>query len=309
QALQGLGSSLFVTNGMSFIMRITPANRMGVTMSTYQGSFSLGVSLGPILGGFLASQGGLRLPFFVYGFLAAVSAALAWVFIRTPTAPEGARPRQGLLRQGGEIKRLFGSYEFLLALALSALIFWVRSGIRLTILPLYARDVAGMDTFYIGLLLSIITATNLIVLWPAGRAVDRSRKAVAVGSALATALSIVAFGWADTLPLLVLVSVAFGISTGFCGVAPAVVASDVMPSRIRGTGLGVFRMAGDLGFILGPLIGGLGITYLGYFRTFFVFVGGALIVSALAAKMKETLNLRRPPPSGVEPAAPGEWVP
>ncbi|MFQ5914210.1 MAG: MFS transporter [Nitrospinota bacterium] len=292
QALQGLGSSLFVTNAMSFIMRITPAQQMGKTMSIYQGSFSLGVSFGPIFGGFLAAIGGFRLPFFAYGSLAALTSVLTWLFIQAPDSERGGPRRTGYLSQSREVRRLFGNYEYVLSLFLTAMIFGVRGGARHTTLPLYARDTAGLDAFHIGLLLSIITVANLIVLWPAGSAVDRSRKAVAVGSSFAVAVSVLAFGWADSLSGLIWVSLFFGVSTGFCGVPPSVIASDVMPSQARGAGLGVFRMAGDLGFIVGPIVSGFAITYMGYFRTFLILAGGALIVSGLALKMKETLKGR-----------------
>ncbi|MFQ5691880.1 MAG: MFS transporter [Nitrospinota bacterium] len=303
QALQGLGSSLFVTNAMSFIMRVTPAERMGKTMSIYQGSFSLGVSVGPIVGGFLASLGGFRLPFFVYGVLAAVSCVLTWVYIQAPAAERGAPKRPGLWAQGREVRRLFSRYEFVLSLLLTAMIFWIRAGLRHTTLPLYARDVAGVDTFRIGLLLSVITVTNLLVLWPAGRAVDRSRKAVAVGSSLAVAFSAVALGWADSFSGLILASLFFGVTTGFCGVPPTVIASDVMPSSARGGGLGVFRMAGDIGFITGPILSGFAITHIGYAWTFWVFAAGALIVFGLTLKMKETLRPGTPRPQEAGPLA------
>lgn len=304
QALQGLGSSLFVTNAMSFVMRITPPERMGKTMSVYQGSFSLGVSAGPIVGGFLANLGGFRLPFFAYGFLAVVTSVLSWLYIRGSASEAAVARPAGLLSQGREVRRLFGRYEFLVSLVLTAMVFWVRAGARHVTLPLYARDVAGADPVRIGLLLTLITVANVIVLWPAGRAVDRSRKAVAVASTFAVAVSVMAFGWAHSLAGLALVSVLFGVSTGFCGVPASVIAADVMPAAVRGAGIGVFRMAGDLGFIIGPVISGFAITHFGFSRTFAVFAAGALIVSALALRMKETLNTGRSAPQGA-----GPWMP
>ncbi len=300
QALQGLGSALFVTNAMGFIMRITPAERMGKTMSLFNASFSLGVSFGPIVGGLLASLGGFRLPFIVYGSLAAISSVLAWVFIKAPQPERPAPKPMGFLSQGVEIRRLFGKYEFVVSLLLAAMAFWVRSGVRHTILPLYARDVGGMDTFHIGLLLSIITVTNLIVMWPAGLALDRSRKAVAVGSSFAVVVSLMTFGWADSLSSLIWVSILFGVTTGFCSLPASVILSDVLPARARGVGLGVFRMAGDVGFIIGPAISGFAITQVGYSRTFLIFALGALIVGGLVLKMKETLKAGSPGPQGAD---------
>ncbi|HJM43670.1 MAG TPA: MFS transporter [Nitrospinota bacterium] len=306
QSLQGLGSSFFHTNSMSYIIRITPPERMGKTMSIYQASFSTGVSIGPVVGGLLAGVGGFRLPFYTYGGLAALGAILTWTFLRIPPAEPGGPKRAGLLSQGREIRRLFGNFEYVMALFLTSAIFFLRSGARHTTLPLYARDAAGLDPLSIGLLLSSITVMNLVALWPAGRAVDRSRKAVAIGGNLAAALAVVAFGWADTFTGLILVSAIFGVTTGICGVPPSVIASDVMPARVRSAGIGIFRMAGDIGFIIGPIISGLTITHAGYRWTFAAHAAGVLIVGLMAIKMKETLKPRAPVPT--EPEAVESFV-
>ena len=290
QALQGMGSSLLVTNVMSFIIRTTPSERMGKAMSVYHASFSTGVSIGPIVGGLLGGLGGFRLPFLAYGSLAATSAVLTWLFMQDASSEREAPREVGLFRQKDEIKRLFRNFEYVLALLLTMVLFWVRSGARHTTLPLYARDAAGLDTLHTGILLTIIQVTGLIVLWPAGRAVDHSRKAVAVSANLAVALAVISLGWVDTFSGLVLATVFVGIAMGFCGMPPSVIASDVMPATVRGAGLGLFRMAGDIGFIIGPIMSGLTISYLGYPWTFTLLAMAALIAGLLAFRMTETLK-------------------
>ena len=295
QALQGMGSSLLVTNVMSFIIRTTPSERMGKAMSVYHASFSTGVSIGPIVGGLLGGLGGFRLPFLAYGSLAATSAVLTWLFMQDAPSEREAPREVGFFRQKDEIKRLFRNFEYVLALLLTMVLFWVRSGARHTTLPLYARDAAGLDTLHTGILLTIIQVTGLIVLWPAGRAVDHSRKAVAVSANLAVALAVISLGWVDTFSGLVLAAIFVGIAMGFCGMPPSVIASDVMPAKVRGAGLGLFRMAGDIGFIIGPIMSGLTISYLGYPWTFTLLAMAALIAGLLAFRMTETLK-----PSGSE---------
>ena len=181
-----------------------------------------------------------------------------------------------------------------MALFLTAAIFFLRSGARHTTLPLYARDAAGLDPLSTGLLLSFITVMNLLTLWPAGWAVDRSRKAVALGGNLAAALAVLAFGWADTFSGLILVSALFGVTTGICGIPPSVIASDVMPARVRSTGIGIFRMAGDVGFIIGPIISGLTISHVGYQWTFATHAAGVRIVGLMATGGSTNLVLHLP---------------
>lgn len=300
QSLQGMGSSLFVTNCMSFIIRITPNERMGKTMSIYHASFSTGVSIGPVVGGLLGGVGGFRLPFFAYASLAATSAILTWLFIKDFPDKQNTAEEGTFSSQKSDIKRLFRNFEYVLALLLTMVVFMVRSGARHTTLPLYARDAAGLDTLYTGLLLGITQVTSLIILWPAGRATDRGRRVVAISANLAVALAVTSFGWVDTFSGLVLICVLFGITMGFCGLPPSIIASDVMPAKVRGAGLGIFRMAGDIGFIIGPVMSGLAITYLDYQWTFMLLAMAALIVGLLAFKMKETLKLSSCNPGAVK---------
>ena len=56
-------------------------------------------------------------------------------------------------------------------------------------------------------------------------------------------------------------------------------------------------MAGDIGFIIGPIMSGLAISYLGYQWTFMVLAMAALIAGLLAFRMTETL---KPSGSGKE---------
>ena len=300
QSLQGIGSSLFVTNCMSFIIRITPNERMGKTMSIYHASFSTGVSIGPVVGGLLGGMGGFRLPFYVYGSLALTSAILTWLFIKDSPDQRAASGKGTFFSQKSDIKRLFLNFEYVLALLLTMVVFLVRSGARHTTLPLYARDAAGLDTFHTGLLLGITQVTSLIILWPAGRATDRGRKTVAIGANLAVALAVTSFGLVDTFSGLALVCILFGITMGFCGLPPSIIASDVMPAKVRGAGLGMFRMAGDIGFIIGPIMSGLAISYLDYQWTFMLLATAALIVGLLAFKMRETLKLSSSKPGEVK---------
>jgi predicted MFS family arabinose efflux permease len=188
-----------------------------------------------------------------------------------------------------------------MALLLSAVVFSIRSGVRQTALPLYAEKVVGLGTLEIGLLITGATVASLLLLWPAGRAVDRTRKGVAVLGNLLLAVAVLAFTGADRFETLLAATFGFGVITAFVGVVPAVVASDVIPPKMSGPALGVYRMAGDVGFILGPLLGGLSVSRLDFGPTFSLFAVVALIAGLLALKMRETLPSGEPK----EPAVTG----
>ena len=47
-----------------------------------------------------------------------------------------------------------------------------------------------------------------------------------------------------------------GVASGYAGVPPAPMLSDVTPEELKGTAVAVFRFVGDLGFVIGPLVAG-----------------------------------------------------
>ena len=59
------------------------------------------------------------------------------------------------------------------------------------------------------------------------------------------------------LPLLPGLMVVLGIASAVMFVPSLLITTDVAPEEIRGTALGAFNAAGSLGFIVGPVTGGL----------------------------------------------------
>ena len=51
---------------------------------------------------------------------------------------------------------------------------------------------------------------------------------------------------------LVLGNVILTLGTGTAGPAPAAFVADLFPEQMRGLGVGLYRSAGDVGFVLGP---------------------------------------------------------
>jgi MFS family permease len=89
---------------------------------------------------------------------------------------------------------------------------------------------------------------------------------------------------------LVAVMAALGVATGFAAVVPAAVVADVAPRGSSGTAVGGYRFAGDVGFVLGPLIGGMVADAAGFGPAFLVTALPILAAFILAIGMPETLR-------------------
>jgi MFS family permease len=84
-----------------------------------------------------------------------------------------------------------------------------------------------------------------------------------------------------------------GFAFGFAGVPPAAMLADVVPEERSGTGVGVFRFCGDIGFMLGPLIAGSTATAFGFEAAFAIAVVPTVAALVLALQTKETLRSAR----------------
>ncbi|WP_165068354.1 MFS transporter [Paludisphaera rhizosphaerae] len=115
----------------------------------------------------------------------------------------------------------------------------------------------GLGGWRTGLLFAAFPICQLIAGPILGRLSDRhGRRPVLVFSQLGTAISFVILGLARDFPTLLIGRMLDGLSGGNIMVAQAYVA-DVTRPEDRARGMGMIGMAFGLGFVLGPLIGGL----------------------------------------------------
>jgi MFS family permease len=189
---------------------------------------------------------------------------------------------------------LLSDRAFVAALAANAALFWVLGAVRMTLAPLFAEERVGLSEAGIGALLGTASVAQFLMMWKAGALADsRGRRMVLIPALAALTVSTALLGWAGSVVSLVAVMAALGVATGFAAVVPAAVVADVAPKISSGTAVGAYRFAGDVGFVLGPLIGGMVADAAGFGPAFLV---TALPVSAalvLAVGMPETLRRAR----------------
>jgi DHA1 family tetracycline resistance protein-like MFS transporter len=134
--------------------------------------------------------------------------------------------------------------------------------IVLPLLPYLAGEI-GASNMQIGLLLAAYPFAQLFGGPLLGGLSDRfGRKPVLIASIIGTGLSFVVLALARALPILFVSRLIDGVTGGNISVSQAYIA-DVTDERDRGRALGMIGAAFGLGFILGPVSGGLlsGISY------------------------------------------------
>ena len=249
----GAGSATYMTAAQIYLVDISAPKSRARIIGSNQAALLFGVSIGPGIGGVLADSFGLRVPFFVVGGACALAAgfgyfALPDTLVRTSTAEAGGDPAPsgfGLLKDR----------DFLAICVVTATVFLNRAGARFTLIPLLAASELGYEAGQLGVLFTVMAFINLAGLWPASTLTDRvGRKAAIVPSGILTAIATAALAWTDDPELFVAFALTIAVGTSVMGPAPAVYAADIAPEKSRGLAMGLYRSAGDIGFVTGPIL-------------------------------------------------------
>ena len=145
----------------------------------------------------------------------------------------------------------------------------------LPLLPYYA-ETFNASKFTTGLLIAVYALMQLIGAPILGRLSDRyGRRPILLVSVFGTFLGFLLLGFANTLWILFAARIIDGITGGNLSVAQAYI-SDVTDAKNRAKGLGLIGAAFGVGFIIGPVTGGV-LSQYGYNVPAFVAAGLALI--------------------------------
>ena len=249
RALGGLGSALYITSATSWLAQISHGSGRGKMMSTHSSMIFMGMAAGPAVGGFTAAYGGIQAPFYVYALLTAVG-VVATIPLHEPILGNDSHARRLLW---SDLKTVFSNRSFILVSFSVFALYFLRSGVRSTLLPLYASINLGLGEDQIGLLMTAAMIATGLLSFPSGWLSDRiGRKIPIMTCIFSSALIVLLVPFQNSMKSLLMFMVAYGFATGLQGSISAWPA-DVAPSDKMGTAMGVYRFIGDLGFFLGPI--------------------------------------------------------
>ena len=247
----GAGSAFFMSGALIYLIDIAPPDLRTRYVATNQWALSVGVALGPGLGGLVAERWGLAAPFHLVGVIALFAAVYA-VF-RLPETRRSSSPELKDESPAREAARIARSGPFLAIAFVTGTIFMTRAGTRATLVPLHADETLAWGPGELGLVFTVTGVMTLFTLWPATWATENiGRASVILFSAMTAALGTFVIGSSSTPMWFVLGNVILTLGTGTAGPAPAAFVADLFPERMRGLGVGLYRSAGDVGFVLGP---------------------------------------------------------
>ena len=283
RTIQGVGSAMWMTSRTTLLADILKPEERGRIMGYFQTFQLLGSSAGPVIGGYVSMWYGLQSTFYFYALLGLISLFITYLWIHEP---DGYSQRKNETHfDWPTTKRLLSNRSYSLACVATFAIFFMRTGIRGTMIPLYADAELGLNESQIGAIISYATIMNLILTIPMGHSIDyHGRKPVIVKSLFVTMLSSLFFPFTTNYLTLSLAAIVLGIGTSGAGQAPLAMATDATTNEPRGISMGLYRLFGDIGFLVGPIILGL-IADNVNLKAPFYFTAGMLVVCTVLIQL------------------------
>jgi MFS family permease len=250
RVVQGVGVAALGVAANQYLLRITPREVLGRATGVLQTGIVAGAAVGPFVGGVLADLGDLRTPFWAQAVIAVALVPVILVVVHDDEA-EAHTIRESLRLAVTLVRRPV----FVGVMALGFSLFFLRAGARNALLPAYADEVGGLSATAIGAVVSASSLTSVAAMLPTGRLVDRvGRKPVTLAGVVLVAGSVALYGTTSSLWGLLGVSGLAGLTVGLASVPLPTMVGDLAPEGSEGIAAGVFRMANDLGWIVGPLL-------------------------------------------------------
>lgn len=251
-AVLGVASATNNTTGMAYFSH-APREKRGKSLATFSGALLGGQALGPALAGVLSGAAGWRVAEWSGAALAAL-VAIGCVLGGRSVARPRPTPARGAADAANDGRIAAGQLGLLYFASFA--VFFALGAMPQTLLPLIGARGYGLTVGVIGVALGIGGMCRFVGAAVGGVVADRvSRKAALVPALLAmaggTALLEVPGGVAVWMAAVVLLSLG-----SFGGTIAATVLADLGGGRQVGRRLGVYRFAGDLGLIAGPLAAG-----------------------------------------------------
>ena len=256
-AVTGIGNGLFWPAQSTLLAGLTTRAQRSATFAMQRVVMNLGIGLGGVAGGFIASES-FRALFALDALTFVAYAAVLTLFVHDPARRE-ARPERT-----GSYRTVFRHGIFMALMVLNAL--YIGAGIaQLEILPAFAKNEAGVSERGIGWLFFINTIVIVLLQLPITRLAEGRRRVpvlalVGVVSAAAWLLVPPSGLWlsgAAAFGLLALAVSVFALGECLHGAVQPALVVDLADPRLIGRYMAISALSWQVGFMIGPAAGGV----------------------------------------------------
>ncbi|WP_062104937.1 MFS transporter [Bacillus niameyensis] len=166
--------------------------------------------------------------------------------------------------------------------------FFIFLGFQMTLptLPLFVKELGGSDQM-IGIIVGIFTFSALLLRPYAGHALEsKGRRFVYMLGLCIFVLSVGAYSFIASISLLIIMRIVQGVGWGFSTTASGTIATDLIPPKRRGEGMGYFGLSGNLALAFGPSLGLTLAGVISFSQLFFICGALGLVALLLSTKIR-----------------------
>jgi MFS family permease len=302
--LSGLGTGSFWPSQSTLLTALSPPHRRHSAFATQRVTMNLGVALGGLVGGVLASWSFTALFLFDAGTFVVYAAVVSRIS-SPPLDPE---------REGGGYLDVVRDRVFLSYTALNALVIAASIAVWVELLPPFAKNQAHVSPKGIGLLWAVDSLVVVVAQLPVARLVEGKRRLRAFAlMSLAFAASLAGFdaagywtsGWVAA-GLLAAITLPFAAGECLHGTVHAPLSADLAPPRLVGRYLAFASQSWQVGWIVGPAGGGFILQH-APFALFPAAAGLQVVAAGWALRLERRIpaNLRSTPSGDSVAGVPG----
>jgi len=284
----GIGSALYMTAATTWVAQVSAGKSRGRYMALYTGLVFAGTAFGPTIGGYTAAHFGLNAPFFAYAVLGLAGLIATLPLKETADSPQAMRIK--------DVLSVLSNRPFMLVNCAVLAMFFLRVGVRSTLVPLYAFLNLGLSEERIGILLTVAAVATAASTFLSGWLSDKvGRKRPMMACLFLSGIVVLLIPSQVSPAGLMGIMVFYGLATGLQG-SMAAWPADLAPKGRLGTSMGVYREMGDIGMVLGPITATYVADYTGDLTvTFMPFLAPALlafVVGLLMIRAKDPARRR-----------------
>jgi MFS family permease len=253
--LHGPASSCVFVGAQTLALHVGGRVHGGVAAGTVRAAMSAGMPIGLALGGLFAGVLGEGATFEAAMLAVAVGVTIGWATVPDLRAPPGSTSRQGAWR-------MLADRRLLAVGLLNFSMFFSAQGVVLTTIVLIVHSrglrLPGVgDQGTAGLAMGWMVLISSSTMAVAGRLGDRFRahaRIAALGIAL-TSPGLLVIGHGGSMPVLAAGVALVGLGMGALGPSLLALVAALVEPDSRGRAAGALQLCGDVGGVLGPIVG------------------------------------------------------
>jgi DHA1 family multidrug resistance protein-like MFS transporter len=302
RAAQGISSASVWPAASAYIADSVDASERGKAMGYMGMATSVGIMFGPAIGGFLKDLYGIQLPFIICGILTGSMAIFIKIMLKETVSceyDENEPQDLALLHRtvgwiAQDYREIRGNVyaRTLFGVMVAGFIFNFAYALIEPLLPIFAEESLNASATQVGLAFTLAGTVGVIVRPIAGSLADSigRKKPIIVGSLYSGLMM---------LPMTVITTPAQMIyvlgarAAGWALVDPATLAllTDTCTERNRGKIFGLYQLSTGMGWMMGPLVGGILYDLRGAELSFLLTAIGTLVATGiLSITIQDTMK-------------------